>query len=1213
MKTVRELFARDLNKPIEEIVKVNQVEEQTVYDEITEYVATDSIKNHFRTLLKAIGDAPTEPHEGMGVWISGFFGSGKSSFAKNLGYMLQNPIVKGYRASDLFKTQLNDPTISNRLDYINTRFPAEAIMFDVSVDQTVISTTERLTQIIYTVLLRTLDYAENYDVAELEIELEGEGKLPAFVTLCQQRYGDWRMVRKGAQKLSRASALLHEMEPNTFPEPDSWSKSLQGKPVPLNVNLLVQRAFDLSMRRCPGKALVFIIDEVGQYVARSAEKIEDLRAIVEQFGKESKNRLKEHRVIAPIWMVVTAQEKLEEVVAQIEPHRIELARLQDRFKFRIDLSPADIQEVASRRVLAKKPEAIPVLQSLYNDCQGQLNMATALERTARKSATHLEDFVQFYPYLPHFVELSVDIVSGIRLQSGSPKHVGGSNRTIIKQAYEMLVSPRTGLGEQPIGALVTLDKIYELVEGNLSSERQKEIIDIAERSNGANDNGMAVRVAKAICLMELVRDLPRTDQNVAALLVSKVGDPAPRREVTQALEWLKEAKFVRQSEEGWKMLSPREQNWQTEKGSLASRPRERNDILREMTREVFTDPNLKTYRFQNLRNFAIAISLDGVPLLEEGKIPLSLHTADDPTRLDEKKQEIREASRLDKGSQTLFWVFPLQAELESMVEKFFASDQMVKKYDQMAMQGRLRDEEAQCLQDEKAERNRLQITLHKQLLVALEHGVGLFRGNAYDGFELGKRFSEMLKGFCDQSVPTLYPNFSLGAKPLKGNEAEELLKAAHLNGLPTVFYGGEDGLNLISKEGDHFVPNAQADTAREILTYLKREAEYGNSETRTGKALERFFGGLGYGWDQDLLRLVLAVLFRGAAVDITYNGRRYESYQDPLGREPFAGSVKFRNALFTPVQPIDLRQLTQAEQSYEALTGQTVDVDQASIAQFTRQWAEGEERTLLQLGAHLQGNQLPKGEWLGSYQEMVQRLRQASPAECVKTLAGEGKSLLEFRKRAQGLRQALTDENVEILRRARVSLQQLWPPLRELGEDGTLKEAANQVSEILASEQYYEMIPTLTQATARIAMSYANVYQQRHSVRVDAFRRAIEEVQNLPEWSTLAPETQTAVLKDLRARACDEEQMPAGIATCPKCRSSLAEMSSDLAAVSHWKAQAIEKIHQATEAARPVERVRLSSFFAGNLESPEAIKKALERLSGHLLDLVEKGVRIVLE
>src|SRR5436309_12315360 len=125
------------------------------------------------------------------------------------------------------------------------------------------------------------------------------------------------MVRKGALKISRASTILHDIDPATFPAADTWSQSLRNKSADITVGQFVERAFELCTRRRPGKALVFVIDEVGQYVARSADKIEDLRAVVEQFGRVGKNRLKTKQAVAPTWIVVTSQEQLDEAVPAI--------------------------------------------------------------------------------------------------------------------------------------------------------------------------------------------------------------------------------------------------------------------------------------------------------------------------------------------------------------------------------------------------------------------------------------------------------------------------------------------------------------------------------------------------------------------------------------------------------------------------------------------------------------------------------------------------------------------------------------------------------------------------------------------------------------------------------------------------------------------------------------------------------------------------------
>lgn len=118
---IKDLLKRDLRERIEEVIKLSQDDEETVYTEITEYVATERIREHYRTLLRAIAEAPAEPHEGIGVWVSGFFGSGKSSFTKNLGYVLDNRTVLGHQAADLFKQQVQDEEITRQVDFITLK------------------------------------------------------------------------------------------------------------------------------------------------------------------------------------------------------------------------------------------------------------------------------------------------------------------------------------------------------------------------------------------------------------------------------------------------------------------------------------------------------------------------------------------------------------------------------------------------------------------------------------------------------------------------------------------------------------------------------------------------------------------------------------------------------------------------------------------------------------------------------------------------------------------------------------------------------------------------------------------------------------------------------------------------------------------------------------------------------------------------------------
>src|SRR6516165_7368245 len=131
--------------------------------------------------------------------------------------------------------------------------------------------------------------------------------------------------------------------------------------------------------------------------------------------------------------------------------------------------------------------------------RGRIQQCSTLERTSRNVDIDRVTFARLYPYLPYQIELSIDIVAGLRLKRGAHRHVGGSNRTIISQAQQLMINPRTKLADATIGTFVTLDKIYELLYvGNLLPvEMTREVDSVADRFP---NNPLIQRVAKAVAL-----------------------------------------------------------------------------------------------------------------------------------------------------------------------------------------------------------------------------------------------------------------------------------------------------------------------------------------------------------------------------------------------------------------------------------------------------------------------------------------------------------------------------------------------------------------------------------------------------------------------------------------------------------------------------------------------------------------------------------------
>ena len=1240
MKAIGDLLTRDLSRKIEEIIQVDQADEHSVYAEISEYVATDSIREQYHHLLKAVAEAPTDPHESVGVWVSGFFGSGKSSFAKNLGYALQNRTVVGKKFADLFKEQIGDNRISDLLNLINAKTPTEVILFEVAKEADTRKVTQRIAELMYTVLLRELGYAEDFDVAELEIELEAEGKLTEFIDTCKSELKkDWETVRAGAQKLSRASAILHKLDSKTYPSADSWAHAQRNRDASISVSKVVERTFELWGRRRKGKALIFIIDEVGQHVARSGDKIEDLRATIEEFGKIGKNLLKAKKITAPCWIVVTSQEKLDEVVAAIDSKRVELAKLQDRFRYRVDLAPSDIREVATKRVLAKKTAAETPLRELFKKNEGQLNAALRLERTTRRTDISEGDFIHFYPYPPHYIDLCIGIMSGIRLQPGAPRHYGGSNRTIIKQAYEMLVSDRTAFAKKPVGALVTLDKVFELVEGNLSNEKRTDIHQIAERFKGdADDHGWALRVAKAICLLEFIRDLPRTEANLAAVLVDEVGKATPLSEVQAAVKRLDGAKSIRNTEEGWKLQTAQEKNWTNERsGHLDPKPRERNELTRTALQQIFDEPEFKTFRYQN-RSFRIGINIDGTSIGDEGELPLTLCVSDDAEELTKRIEEIRTESQQKSHENDLYWLFCLTPEIDELVSQLHASRKMVDKYNQMSAQQKISPDEATCLQDEKNSKNGYETRLRDKLTEAMERGTGMFRGVQKDASALGKGLGEILKKLFGQVVPDLYPKLQMGSRSLKGDEAEQILKAADLKALPNVFYMGDQGLGLVIKEGPKNIICTTADIAKEVLDYLKSEHSYGNKDTRMGKALEKRFGGTPYGWERDMLRLILATLFRAGEIEVTYQGNRYHNYQDPASRTPLTNNPAFRSSLFSPRQSVGLKTLTQAVQQLEDLTGEEVDVEEGAIATAFKKVAAEELEKLYPLKATAEAHRLPVLTMLSEYQQTLAGIQSSASDDCVRILTENGRDFGETRDKIRKLRETLDSDSNGVLRSARLAIEQVWQRLASHCPSPDVATAVDELKALLGSEQFIESWSEIKAKTLTIVSAYKQVYLDLFDRRRTCYLDAIKEIKDRPEWTPLVslPPTEdekpdqatkrehdnakkaimaNTMLAALLARVGGDDDRENVSNGTTLGKASLTEMESDLVAVDGLKASVLLKLQELSLSVepKPVRRIKIGQFFNKPIRTQDELDATIEKLRESLQKCIDEETVIILE
>ena len=554
-RRIADLFSEDIHRNIEEVIKVDELSDRVLLDEIREYYPTPSIQEQMAQVLGAYSDLRRGPTDKIGVWISGFFGAGKSSFAKLVGVLLQSRRVGQQDAIDLFLRRITSDEIKVLLRQIREHLPTHVVMFDILKDHVAGAREYPVTTVMYRALLRSLGYPMDLDLAELEINLEDRGELEAFEAKFVEIYPGrtWNQAKRLTMTaFNEASTVLHQLDRNTYPSADSWVRARARAEI--SPRRLAERTVALSDRRAEGRSVVFVIDEIGQYTARDLSRISDLQGVVESLSLVGRGK---------IWLVATSQEKLESIVDIYERDRTELARLQDRFAYKVFLHPSDIREVASHRVLAKSAAGESVLRRDYEQHSGRLQVTTELEGVVQLPRLEEDAYVHLYPLVPYQVDLLIDVVSGLRRQASGPQAMGGANRTIIKLAQQLLIHPKVGLSEAAVGRLVTFDSVYELLSTNVSTDIQSEIDEIGRQI----DHPYGVRVAKALALLQFAEGVYTTEENLGAVLHPAIDSAGVSDRVREAVEQLMDARKIRRTDRGLKIQSAAERTWDEERDS----------------------------------------------------------------------------------------------------------------------------------------------------------------------------------------------------------------------------------------------------------------------------------------------------------------------------------------------------------------------------------------------------------------------------------------------------------------------------------------------------------------------------------------------------------------------------------------------------------------------------------------------------------------------
>lgn len=1179
MTTIRELFDRDIGRQIQEVIKVDQQDEAVIIAEIEEYVATTAIKRSFANVLEAYAEVPNKPSDRMAVWVSGFFGSGKSSFAKVLGAAIGNRLLDGKSAAKRVSDRFGEDRVTVVLDRITQKMPSEVVIFDLATDAGVRNASQKLTEIMYRQLLAYLGYARDLDLAELEISLEEDGRLGEFKEAFERLVGKPWDDRKAltAFAMSEASRVLHDLDPAIYPSADSWSKAAKNR-FDLSPNDLAERCLKLITRRRGQRQLVFVIDEVGQFVARSVDKMLDLQGIVQALGRVGQGR---------VWVVVTSQEKLNEMVGSLDDKRVEQARLMDRFPdhLRVHLEPSDITDVTSRRVLWKNADAQSSLRKLFEDHRGRLAHCTQPQADVKLDELTGDSFMRLYPLLPYQVKLIIDIVSGLRTQGGAIAHVGGANRTVIKLSQQLLTHPEVGIADEPVGRLVTLDKVFDLVRGNIASDIREKI----DRIPKAVDHPLAPAVAKAICLLEFVPQIKRTPETLAAVLHPAVDADSRLSEVNDALAQLERGRQVRKGEDGYRIPSPSEDDWEKQRDGLSPKLGDMAKVMGDQIEQLWQP--VPTHEFEETRVFKGALKLNGRERVD-GDLIFEVRTCPKDHDYEDRLAEVRRESQADQGS--IYWVVPISARIDKLAEEICRSQDMTTR------RGRTAATEAELtlLSEEKRRLQANQEELRRLLREAFLTGSIYFRGNDrspdHSETDVGKAASARMKAV----LPEVFERFKDAAARVQKKDIEALLTNENLKGLPPLF----SQLSLVSTKSNRAVINTDRPPLEDILAKIESVANYGNAAS--GKSLEADFGKPPFGWDFEVVKLLTLCLLRAGAIVAVSQGRTVDSVPSEEARDIFTANPKFRAATFRPRKAIDAAQLTDAADNFKTTFGKDVpELNASAIAHAIRDAAAAREDDLAEVRALLTAESLPGGDAFAEALSQIKALRSGSEEAVIQSFNMSHKTIKEAIDRAATLKGKLTEPTLLTLRNAREASRAMWPFLDgEPDTDPMLRERAVHLLDLLKRETFFEEVPTISHIAADIKEAYQAKFSEAAKARSDAYTAALAELHAVPGWPNLTDEQRARIGAPLEALAAP--QVPSHT-LIPQIRSDTDACPSRLAA-------AIKEVNTIIEGERLV-TVKSTKYFAQAIETPEQLDAALGALRADCESELGRGKIILIQ
>lgn len=569
------IYKADINRDINGVIKVAQNDERSIEQELREYIITRELRRHFNTFFNNYEKSLTTPTDKIGVWISGFFGSGKSHFLKILSYILSNDTVAGKKAIDYFQDKFDDPMMFAQLERCAS-VPTDTILFNIDSKSPINKDKTAILRVFAKVFYEYRGfYGDDLKVAKLEQFIEKSGKMAAFKNKFEEIHGEsWEASRDAFSFFEDdvVEALVDTLDMSETAA-RNWFNGTET--ADMSIEQLVKEIKEYIDSKGKNFRLLFMIDEVGQYIGSDGSLMLNLQTIVEEIGSRCGGR---------VWVMVTSQEAIDSIT---KISGDDFSKIQGRFNTRLSLSSSSVDEVIKKRILAKTDNAANMLSLSYSKNSAVLkNLFTFNEAVLDlKGYTSEYDFIETYPFVPYQFRLMQNVLAQIRKHGNSGKHLSGGERSMLSGFQEAAQA----IENKDENALVPFSLFYNTVHTFLESAIRR----VIDRCQTAADNHDGIEqydvdVLKLLYLIRYVDDIKANVDNITTLMVDDIRADKinMRKQIQESLDRLVRENYVARNGDTYTFLTDDEQDIERD---IRNTPVDSATIVQSISQIIFGD------------------------------------------------------------------------------------------------------------------------------------------------------------------------------------------------------------------------------------------------------------------------------------------------------------------------------------------------------------------------------------------------------------------------------------------------------------------------------------------------------------------------------------------------------------------------------------------------------------------------------------------------